>query len=119
MSILSLPKRPEALQLFLFFTLLVFSLWKVEREEAFLYFEDEGLLEVLVEGPVVEEGGRLRLRAKVLSGDFPELYGKKISLSLYGAEDVPSRAFWLYGKVRAEGNKVFVSASWKDIEGHP
>jgi len=117
LSILSLPKRPEALQLFLFFTLLVFSLWKVEREEAFLYFEDEGLLEVLVEGPVVEEGGRLRLRAKVLSGDFPELYGKKISLSLYGAEDVPSRAFWLYGKVRAEGNKVFVSASWKDIEG--
>ena len=42
---------------------------------------------------------------------------KKISLSLYGAEDVPSRAFWLYGKVRAEGNKGFVSASWKDIEG--
>lgn len=117
LSIFYWQKRGEILQIFLFLLALFFALWSIEKQEAFLHFEDEGSLELLVEGPVIKEDNALKIRAKVLGGDFPELYGKRVFLKLYGAEDIPSRAFWVYGKVKAEGNRFFVSASWRDIEG--
>ncbi|MFN3599546.1 MAG: ComEC/Rec2 family competence protein, partial [Aquificaceae bacterium] len=117
LSIYFLQKKVEILQVFFFILILFFALWRVERQKAFLHFEDEGSLELLVEGPVIKEDYALRIRAKVLGGDFPELYGKGVLLKLYGAEDIPSKAFWIYGKVKAEGDRFFISASWKDIEG--
>ncbi|MFN4013632.1 MAG: ComEC/Rec2 family competence protein [Aquificaceae bacterium] len=117
MYTLFLQRRGEILHAFLFILLLFLALWRTERQEAFFYFEDEGSLELLVNDPVVKEDGALKVRAEVLGGDFPELYGKKVFLKIYGAEDIPSRSFWVYGKVRAEGDRFFVSVSWRDIEG--
>ncbi|MFN7065296.1 MAG: ComEC/Rec2 family competence protein [Aquificaceae bacterium] len=110
-------RRGELIQIALFLLVLFLALWRVERETAFLYFEDEGSLELLVEGAVIKEDVGLSLRARVVGGGFPELFGRVVSVKLYGMEDVPSKAFWLYGKVKAEGDKFFVSASWRDIEG--
>ncbi|MFN3472349.1 MAG: hypothetical protein ACK4ZR_07095, partial [Aquificaceae bacterium] len=112
MYTLFLQRRGEILHAFLFILLLFLALWRTERQEAFFYFEDEGSLELLVNDPVVKEDGALKIKAEVLGGDFPELYGKKVFLKIYGAEDIPSRSFWVYGKVRAEGNRFFVSVSW-------
>lgn len=115
--IYSSPKGAELIQILLFILVLLLALLRVEREESLLFFEDEGSLELLVEGPAIREDNRLRLKARVLGGDFPELYEKRVFLTLYGMEDLPWRAFWVYGRVLAEGDKFLVLASWKDIKG--
>ena len=116
MSTLSFPERGELLQFFLFLFLLAFSLWRVERENRYLWFEDEGIVWLRLEGVPIETDRGLRFRAKVVGGDLPELYGRTAFVNIYGLKDLPTESFSLYGKVRAEGSRLFISGSYRDIE---
>ena len=116
MSTLSFPERGELLQFFLFLFLLAFSLWRVERENRYLWFEDEGIVWLKLEGVPIETDRGLRFRAKVVGGDLPDIYGRTAFVNIYGLKDLPTESFSLYGKVRAEGSRLFISGSYRDIE---
>lgn len=112
-----MPERGELLQIFVFISLLFFALWRIEKENRFLWFEDEGSVELVLHGVPTETDKGLRFRAKVVGGDLPELYGKTAFVSLYGLKSLPSKSFSLYGKVKLEDGKVFISGSYTDIQG--
>lgn len=114
--IFCLPGKGELIQLALFLLLLLLSLLRVEREYRYMWFEEEGLVHVLILAPPSERDERLSATVKIVGGDFPELYQKRAFLTLYGASDVPSKAFSVWAKVKAEGQRVFVSGSYKDIQ---
>ncbi len=100
----------------LFLFLLAFSLWKVEKESIYLWFEDEGVVWLRLEGVPIETDTGLRFRAKVVGGDLPDIYGRTAFVNIYGLKDLPTEFFSLYGKVRAEGSRLFISGSYRDIE---
>ncbi len=100
----------------LFLLLLAFSLWRVEKENRYLWFEDEGIVRLRLEGVPIETDTGLRFRAKVVGGDLPDIYGRTAFVNIYGLKDLPTESFSLYGKVRAEGSRLFISGSYRDIE---
>ncbi len=57
----------------------------------------------------------LPLKAKVIHGDFPEIYNKQASVKLYGARNFEPGTVELEGKVRIRNNKVYITASYTDI----
>ncbi|MCS6998300.1 MAG: ComEC/Rec2 family competence protein [Aquificaceae bacterium] len=111
-----MPKGAELFQLLLFLCLIFFALFRVEREERFLWFEEEGSLELRVLSPPQESEEGLRVKVEILGGDFPELRGKKALLLLYRSVDLPSKSFSMFAEVKAEGNRVYVKGSYRDIE---
>lgn len=111
-----LPEKGEVLQFLLFVCMLALALWRVERENRFLWFEEEGRLELRAEGVQIQTDTGLNFRAQVLGGDFPELYGKRVYVSVYGLEALPSEQFTFYAKVRAEGSRIYASGSYAHIE---
>jgi len=100
----------------LFLFLLAFSLWRVEKENRYLWFEDEGIVWLRLEGVPIETDTDLRFRAKVVGGDLPDIYGRTAFVNIYGLKDLPTESFSLYGKVRAEGSRLFISGSYRDIK---
>ncbi len=111
-----MPERGELFQLLLFVSLLLFALWRVERDQRFMWFEEEGVVDLKLLGVPVETDRGLSFRAEVLGGDMADLYGRKVFVSIYGLKDLPVETFSLYAKVRAKGDKVFLSGSYQDIE---
>lgn len=111
-----MPEGAELFQLLLFLCLTLLALLRVEREERFLWFEEEGSVELRVISPPQESGEGLRAKVEILGGDFPELRGKRALLLLYGSTDLPSSAFSMFAKVRAEGSRVFIKGSYRDVE---
>ncbi len=78
--------------------------------------EDLGRGYVVLRVLSVEEGGNhLRLKAEIEGGEFPELYGRDASVRLYGAVDIPSKAFEMEGRVRVKGGRIYISGSHRDI----
>lgn len=110
--------REDLLPLVFFLLTLALALWRVERELAYLWEEElgEGYMHVRIEGIPQIEDNRLKTTVLIKGGDFPELYDKKAHLTLYGAEDIPSREFILRAKAKVFEGRVFLSASYKDIE---
>lgn len=103
--------------LVLFLVVLTISFFRVERDKEYLQ-EDFGKAKVLVlvEGLPSVEAGRLKVRVKIIGGDLPEIYDKTGYLTLFGAEDLPSKTFEVLGRVRLAYGKVFINASYKDIK---
>ncbi|QID33183.1 ComEC/Rec2 family competence protein [Pampinifervens florentissimum] len=116
LSTLSFPERGELLQFLLFLFLLAFSLWRVERENRYLWFKDEGIVWLRLEGVPIETDRGLRFRAKVVGGDLPDIYGRTAFVNIYGLKDLPADSFSLYAHVKAEGSELFISGSYRDIE---
>ncbi len=112
-----MPEKGELLQFALFLAVLVFSLWRTEGENRYLWFEEGGKVYLKLAGVPVETDSGLTLKAKVVGGDFPEIYGKLAFVKIYGLKDLPLSSFILYGKVKAEDGKLFISGSYKDIKG--
>jgi len=99
-----------------FLIVLVIAWIRVEREHRYLPEEDEGHVVVRVEGVPYVEDNRLKVKVRVLNTDIHELKGKVAFLTLYGAENLPSEEFKVWGRVRTKEGRVFISASYKDIE---
>ncbi len=99
--------------------MVLLAFYRTEKELNYFWQEDlgEGRLEVKVEGTPTIEDNKLVVKVKVEGGDFPELYSKSALLNLYGALDIPYKSFSLWGRVRLKEGRVFISASYKDIEG--
>ena len=76
----------------------------------------KGRLVLTVEGVPHVEANRLKVRVRVLSGDFSKTYGKTGYLTLFGAEGMPSESFEVLGKVKLNNGRVFIYASYKDIK---
>ncbi|MDW8095783.1 MAG: ComEC/Rec2 family competence protein, partial [Aquificaceae bacterium] len=113
----SLPERGEFLQIFLFSLIFILALWRVEREERFLWFDEEGKVELLIASVPHLADEKLRVTVEVIGGDFPELYHKKALLTLYNTTELPSKAFSMHAKVKAEGSRVFIEGSHGDVLG--
>ncbi|MCS7262855.1 MAG: ComEC/Rec2 family competence protein [Aquificaceae bacterium] len=117
LSTFSLPEKGELFQLLLLLGALFLALWRVEKENRFLWFEEEDVLvQVVVLSPPYEVDFGLRATVKVTGGELPELYGRRAVLTLYGTKDVPSKGFSLRAKVRAEERSFFISGSYRDIQ---
>ncbi len=101
--------------LLLFFLSLLLALPR--SSDPFLYEGElgEGLLILRLEGVGEISKSGFSSRAKVLDGDFPEIYGKSVLLKIYGAEDVPSKFLEVYGEVRLKEGKVFISANYENV----
>jgi competence protein ComEC len=113
--------RGEVRQLLLFLFVVLLAYFRVERERDFLWEEDlgEGLVRVeLVSSPQLEEN-KLRMRVKVVGGDFAELYGRHALLDLYRTLDLPSKVLDIYAKVRVSRGFVILSADYRDVVGLP
>ncbi|MCS7171763.1 MAG: ComEC/Rec2 family competence protein, partial [Aquificaceae bacterium] len=111
-----LPRGGEFFQLLLFLFLVLFALWRVEGEEGFLWFEEEGRVELILTGVPHKTDKGLRIQALITGGDFPEIYHKRVLLTLYGAEELRFRTLSLWGKVRAEGRRIYIGGSYASIE---
>jgi competence protein ComEC len=101
----------------LFFLVLLVSFLRIEKDREYLPDDlGSGSLMVSVEGVPQEDERGLKVKVKLLGGDMPEVYGKVGYLTLFGAGDVPSRNFEVFGHVKVHNGKVFISSSWKDIK---
>lgn len=103
--------------LLLFFLVLLVSFLRIEKDRE--YIPDDlggGSVVVSVEGVPQEDERGLKVKVKFLGGDLPELYGKVGYLTLFGAEDLPSRRFEVFGHIKAHNGKIFISSSWKDVK---
>lgn len=76
----------------------------------------KGRLVLTAEGVPNVEANRLKVRVRVLGGDFSKTYGKTGYLTLFGAESIPSKSFEVLGKVKLNNGRVFIYASYKDIK---
>ncbi|MFN0237426.1 MAG: ComEC/Rec2 family competence protein [Aquificaceae bacterium] len=112
----SLPERGELLQIALFLVVLFVALWRVQEDRRYLWFEEEGHLLIKAVSVPVALPERLRLKVKVLEGELHDLRGREAYLTLYGSLDIPSKTFLLYARVRAEGDYIHISGSYRDIE---
>ncbi|MGB9874239.1 MAG: ComEC/Rec2 family competence protein, partial [Hydrogenobacter sp.] len=103
--------------LLLFFLVLLVSFLRIEKDKEYLPDDlGSGSLVVSVEGvPQGDERG-IKVKVKLLGGDIPELYRRVGYLTLFGADDLPSRRFEVFGHVKVHNGKIFISSSWRDVK---
>lgn len=107
------------LKLFLLFTLALLLALQRGKPDPFLWDEDmgEGKVSVRFLSFCQEEEGGVLCRCEITGGDFPELYGKKAYLRVYGASHFyhPWRVEgWM--KVRVKEGRVWMTAYVGDLE---
>jgi len=101
---------------FVFFLLSI--VLSIERSlDPFLFEEDlgEGFVVLRIEGEHRLEENKLIAKAKVLGGDFPEIYNKGALLTVYDALDLPSRYIKTYAKVKVSEGRVYITSSYANL----
>ncbi|MFN3814114.1 MAG: ComEC/Rec2 family competence protein [Aquificaceae bacterium] len=98
--------------LLLFLLILPFSFFRAHDP----YTEDENLGRGYVvfesNGIPEQKGSYIEIRGEVVGGEFPEIYGKRALLKIYGAESLEFRTVGLEASVKVRKGKVFLSASY-------
>ena len=103
--------------LLIFLLALLVSFLRVEKEEEYLSDDlGSGSLVVFVEGVPQADDRGIKVKVRLLDGEIPELYGKIGYLTLFGAEDIPSKSFEVFGHVKVHNGRIFISSSWKDVK---